>query len=132
MSCKPARLTAHPFAGITPLLEGEPFDELVADIRANGLIEPITVYEGMILDGRNRYSACEAAGVEPHFLEYDGDDPLAFVLSMNVQRRHLDESQRAMIAARLANMPAHRPTDKSANLRTSQSEAASKLNVSER
>ena len=135
MSCKPARLTAHPFAGIMPLLEGEPFDELVADIRANGLIEPITVYEGMILDGRNRYRACEAAGVEPHFLEYNGDDPLSFVLSQNVHRRHLDESQRSLIASRLANMRQGERTDlqPSANLRkVSQAEAAKRLNVSER
>ena len=71
------RAKAHPYADILPLLEGEAFDALVADIKANGLLEPITIYEGMILDGRNRLRACEAAGVEPRFVDYDGDDPLA-------------------------------------------------------
>ena len=125
-------MKTHPFADILPLLEGEPFEALVADIKANGLLQAITIYGNMVLDGRNRLRACDAAGVEPRFVEYDGGDPLSFVLSQNLHRRHLDELQRAMIAAKLANMPAHRPADKSANLRTSQSEAAAKLNVSER
>ena len=99
-----AAMKAHPFADVLPLLEGEAFDSLVADIRANGLLEPITIHEGLILDGRNRYRACEAAGIEPKFLEFDGDDPLGFVLSLNVHRRHLSESQRGMVVAKLATM----------------------------
>jgi ParB-like nuclease domain len=121
---------AHPYADLFPLLQGEPFDNLAADIEANDLLQPITMHENKILDGRNRLRACQAAGVEPAFVDYR--DPLGFVLSLNLQRRQLNESQRAMIAAKLADMPAHRPTDKPANLRTSQSEAAAKLNVSER
>jgi N6-adenosine-specific RNA methylase IME4 len=127
--------TAHPLAAIVPLLEGEAFNALVADIRANGLIEPITLHEGAILDGRNRLKACKAAGIEPRFVEYEGHDPLAFVISKNVMRRHLDESQRSLIASRLANMRQGERTDlqPSANLRkVSQAEAAERLNVSER
>ena len=49
----------------SPRLRRVAFDSLVADIRANGLREPITLYDGMVLDGRNRYRACEAARIEP-------------------------------------------------------------------
>ena len=104
MSCKAASLKAHPYAEIVPPLEGEPFDELVADIRANGLLHPITIHQGMVLDGRNRLRACQAARIEPRFVEYDGGDPLSFVLSQNLHRRHLSESQRGMVVARLETL----------------------------
>jgi N6-adenosine-specific RNA methylase IME4/ParB-like chromosome segregation protein Spo0J len=97
-------LQFHVLANVFPLLEGEAFDELVADIREHGLHEAIVVYEGRILDGRNRYRACGAAGVEPTFTVYQGDDPVAYVVSLNLRRRHLSESQRAMVAAKLATL----------------------------
>jgi hypothetical protein len=62
----------HPLANVFPLIEGAEFDELVADIKANGLNQCIELYEGKILDGRNRYRACLAAGVEPLAVQYRG------------------------------------------------------------
>ena len=60
---------------------------------------------------RNRYLACQRAGVGPRFTEWDGvGTPTAFVISKNLTRRHLNTSQRAMIAAKLAKMPPHRPS----------------------
>lgn len=102
----------HSLANMLPLLEGNEFSALVEDIRTRGLIEPIALYQGMILDGRNRYRACEVAAVDPRYELYTGDDPAAFVISLNLKRRHLNESQRAMVAAKLANMTEGRPSKK--------------------
>jgi hypothetical protein len=61
-------------------------------------------FQGKILDGRNRSAACTNAGVKPRYVEYEGDDPLNFIIRKNLRRRHLNESQRAMIAAEMANL----------------------------
>ena len=125
----------HALANLFPLLDGDEFDALVADIRAYGLRQKIILFDGMILDGRNRYAACLEAGIEPRFEVFNGADPLAFVVSSNLARRHLSASQRAMVAAKLANMRQGERTDLKppANLRkVSQSDAAKLLNVSDR
>lgn len=130
----------HPLAEIFPLIQGKDFVSLKQDIKEKGLLEPIWIYEGRILDGRNRFKACQEVGVDPKFREYVGTDPRGFVLSLNLERRHLDESQRAIVAAKLANMNVggdgsnQHEKSNSANLQnsTSQSEAADMLNVSTR
>lgn len=95
-------LVAHPAAEIFPALTGKALSSLTEDIRLNGLHESIWLHsDGRIIDGRNRYAACLTAGVEPTFRTWDGSGSLiAFVLSLNLHRRHLDESQRAMVGAR--------------------------------
>ena len=139
----------HELANIFPLLSEEELAELRADIEKNGLTDPITLYEGKVLDGRNRATACEMAGITPTTIEYTGDDPVAFVLSKNIHRRHLTESQRAMAAEKLANIqqgghkkvkPANLPVSEgqgnqgvtTQDCAVSQREAAKMLNVSER
>ena len=94
----------HPLADLLPLAQDTEFDRLVADIAEHGLLNPISLYQGQILDGRNRERACEAAGVEPRYVEFEGKDPAAFVFSQNLARRHLGPSERAMVAARMANL----------------------------
>jgi ParB-like nuclease family protein len=100
-----ADLKFHPLAGIFPLMEGAEFDELVADIKAHGLREPIVLYEGLILDGRNRYRACIKAGVEPSFApsawRLPNDDPAGYVISANIRRRHLTAEQKRDLIAKL-------------------------------
>lgn len=143
----------HPLANLFPLIGGKEFDELVDDVRTNGLRHRIVIHEGMILDGRNRYRAALAAGLFSkdddlsggsalfirHFSKFLPDrygDPLKYVLSLNLARRHLNESQRAMVAARLATMRQGERTDlvePSANLpKVDQADAAKRLSISER
>jgi len=95
--------TTHPIARLLPILSGSDLEALVKDIKAHGQREPIRLYEGQILDGRNRYVACKRAGVKPAYADWrpqDGESAVDYVLSMNAHRRHLSESQRAMVAAR--------------------------------
>lgn len=71
-------------------LAGKDLDNLVADIKANGLLNPITSHDGMVLDGWNRYQACLKAKVRPLFSSLPpGLDPWKFVWAMNGQRRHM-------------------------------------------
>jgi len=128
----------HPVAAYYRLLKGAAFDGLVKDIQAHGLRQPIVIHEGKILDGRNRYRACLSLGLKPEFRNWrsaNGDTPRAFIQSMNEHRRHDSESQRAMSAARLANL-GHGGDRKGENIKTpigglmvSQDEAAAEFNV---
>ena len=127
---------AHPASELFPIMDGKEFDDLVGDIREHGQREAIVVYDGQILDGRNRYRACQVLGLEPVTREWDGKGtPEAFVVSMNLHRRHLNETQRATIGAKIANMRQGKRTDlePQANLpEVSIAEAAHMLNVGER
>lgn len=88
----------HPIANIFPMLPDDELRELAEDIKANGLKEPIWVYQKKILDGRNRFKACQMAGKAPDVRVYSGDSPAAFVVSLNLKRRHLSASQKAAVA----------------------------------
>jgi ParB-like chromosome segregation protein Spo0J len=126
-------LAYHPFSQLFPLMDGPELDELAKDIAEHGLRSPIVLYQGQILDGRNRYRACEIAGVEPRCEDYTGDNPLEYVVSLNLHRRHLTESQRAMAAAGIATMRQGERTDLAPNgAKLSQKKASQLLNVSER
>jgi hypothetical protein len=86
----------HPLATIFPLLEGDEFDALAASVKARGGRNAITLCQGMILDGRNRARACEAASVKSFFDVYEGHDPVGFALDQNRDRGHLNAAQLAM------------------------------------
>lgn len=122
----------HPYSEIFPLLEGSEFDALIADIKSFGLREKITLFQGKILDGRNRFLACQKARVKPQYRTFKGTDAgaLALVISANIQRRHLNESQRASAAAKIATLRQGQQTGKFAGL--TQADAAETFGVSER
>ena len=93
----PAELEFHPAAALFPLIDVDSpeFGELVRDLQEHGLLQPIVLHDGRILDGRNRYRACQQASIEPRFEEWNGESPTAYVLSTNLHRRHLTGDQRA-------------------------------------
>lgn len=125
----------HPVSEIFPLMQEAELALLANDIKIHGLRDDIWLHDdGRIIDGRNRALACERAGVAPKYRKWDGTGSLAdLVVGLNAHRRHLDESQRAMAAALLANMPQGARNDLAQiGGRLSQSEAAALLNVGQR
>src|SRR5690348_3118193 len=128
-------LETHPLADLFPMMKGAEFEDLCEDVTIKGLLDPIVLHEGKILDGRNRYRACQKAGVPIKIVKFnpknDGD-PLAWVVSKNLKRRHLNESQRAMIAAKLANFARGRPGENPSIGGISAKRASDMLNVGAR
>jgi protein gp37 len=94
----------HPFADAFPLIDGDEFAELVMDIKRNGLREPIILTHDrtVLVDGRNRYRACEAAGADPVFEvlpeRYTETMILDLIVSKNLARRHLNPGQKAFVS----------------------------------
>lgn len=152
-------LTFHPLATIFPPIEGDDFSRLVEDIRAHGIVDTIVLLDDQVLEGRNRYRALQrlvetgevlgdgwghraGQNLTDDALEADNiwfktfspdvdGDALAFVISKNLVRRHLNESQRAMVAARLATMSRGARTDLASIDARSDADAAALLNVGE-
>jgi hypothetical protein len=97
-------LEHHPIANIWPMMGEEQYQELKSDIEQNGCINKIWLYEGKILDGRNRYKACQELNQHFSFLEYKGDEPIQFAISLNMKRRHLTSAQKAALAVKIEPM----------------------------
>ncbi len=100
-------LKVHPAAELFPLMNESELRELAEDIRAHGQKDPCVLYQGKLLDGRNRWRACQLLGIEPKVCKIEEShkfDPLRYVLSKNLHRRHLSESQRSMVAARVRSL----------------------------
>lgn len=98
------RLPVHPAANLFPMLDKEEMENLVEDIKENGLREPLVIgeHEGktVLVDGRNRRDACKKAGLtDVECVELNGEDPGAFIISANIMRRHLTKGQQAILWA---------------------------------
>lgn len=97
----------HPIANIFPMMSDEEFAGLKSDIEANGVRECVVLWNGKLIDGRNRMAAMLELNIDwnEYASELDADvDPVAYAISHNLHRRQLNTSQRAMVAARLREM----------------------------
>ncbi len=96
---KERNLPLHAACKLFPRLSDTELRELAEDIQSNGLQNPIVLLDGKVLDGQNRLAACKLVGVEPRFVQWQGEgSPLYWVVSQNLMRRHLTASQRAAVA----------------------------------
>ena len=101
------------------------------DLHAQVLAKKLSPHEGKIIDGRNRFNACKAIGINPTYRKWDGKGPLvSFVVSLNLHRRHMNESQRAMVAETLTNLKHGQRADAAWAASVTQPEAAEMLGVS--
>jgi len=95
----------HPAADLFPMVEGDEFRDLCADVKERGLAQPITIWtDGTLLDGRNRLMACYETNQEVLIDEYLGTDPVQFSISANLHRRHLNPGQRAVVALKVREL----------------------------
>ena len=100
-----SEMVLHPFCLAIPEMTESEYQELKEDISGSGLLEPIVVFEGMILDGRHRYKACTELGIEPWFKQFEGpDSAMDYVVSKNLRRRNLTDSQKAMVWQKLCGL----------------------------
>lgn len=95
-------LPIHPAALLMPACSEEEQTELTEDIGEHGLMNPLIVFDGHILDGRSRQQsledlACHDIHIEPRYEQYTGSDPYGYVISHNVARRSLNFTQRVCI-----------------------------------
>jgi hypothetical protein len=106
-------LPVHPVAALFPMMAEDELADLAEDIKTNGLVHPIVMGvwkdehdepQYGIIDGRNRHAACAVAGVEPITTDFTGDDPVAFIISSNISRRHMSTGQIAMTLALSARL----------------------------
>jgi len=102
-------LDTHPAAEVFPMLPPDELHQLADDIKENGQQEPIILaYVAddetgeallMLIDGRNRLAACTLAGADPRYEIREIDDPRSIIISLNINRRHMNKGQQAMAVA---------------------------------
>ncbi len=132
MSKSNGPIKIHPAANLFPLMDESELKLLIDDIKENGLRERLRLFDDQLIDGRNRLKALLKLKMNPwDYVDTLADvkDPVGYVLSLNLHRRQLNESQRAMVAAKVANLKHGQHPD--GQICSSQN-AADTLNVSRR
>lgn len=94
-------MEVHPLAELIPPMGDEDYASLRDSIRDKGQELPIILFEDQILDGRHRQRVCDELSIQPKYDLYEGNDPAGYVISMNLERRHLTTGQRAAAALAL-------------------------------
>ena len=126
----------HPLSAAFPAMAAEDFQGLKDSIENIGVQNPITIFEGMVVDGWNRYKAANELGMDCPSKELDAwIDPVAFVRAQNKDRRHLPLSAWALIEVSLREWkPSHRPDkgELSSPLQASNQEMADAVGVTKR
>jgi ParB-like chromosome segregation protein Spo0J len=124
----------HPAASFFPLIEGEEFDALVMSIKTVGLMNPIVLKNGMLIDGRNRLRAIlelqanhSSIIILTKELEADVKSISEYIFDTNIQRRHLTTDQRAMIGYQILPLIQQ---DREAKQSATQFKAGNKVNPS--
>ena len=131
-------LMLHPLATLMPEASPEDYASLRDSIKSVGLKQSLLLWKGHVLDGRHRLRACQDLGIEPTTRELtpeevsDGspEELLKFVAAMNLHRRHLTPSQRAMAAARIVSNKEGRPAKTPQYCGVSREQAATIFGVS--
>lgn len=98
------KLKIHELATIFPPMTPNEFKALKEDVKRNGLLNPILVNESnQVIDGRNRYLVCQELGIEPktQTIQASEEELVTQIISLNLKRRHLTASQRAVIALKI-------------------------------
>ena len=126
----------HPLSAAFPAMAAEDFQGLKDSIENIGVQNPITIFEGMVVDGWNRYKAANELGMDCPSKELDAwIDPVAFVRAQNKDRRHLPLSAWALIEVSLREWkPSHRQDkgELSSPLLASNQEMADAVGVTKR
>ena len=90
----------HPYAERFRMRSEAEIRMLAEDIKENGQAAPcVMTKDGLGLDGRNRVAACRIAGIEPEWVVYEGDNPVARIMSLNLGSRDYTTGQKAMMTA---------------------------------
>jgi ParB-like chromosome segregation protein Spo0J len=96
----------HPLAALMPMMDDEAFTNLKADVAKRGIEHQMTIYQGLLLDGRNRMRAARELGLKltsANFKEFTGTtaEAEAFVISANLHRRQLNNKQKQEFAQKM-------------------------------